>query len=131
MVTPTISVFNVQHLPDFHKEWVELGLIEADDMIPHLLKQPEIYDIRILPSEIKQKIETRYREHLKWLDEFDESTLVKLPMVRNEFGQCIDFLWSEDRTSLLPDFKRNCEQLDRMRKESTLDVFPELKLLLG
>ena len=131
MVTPTISVFNVQHLPDFHKEWVEMGLIKADDMIPHLLKQPEIYDIRILPTEIKKKIEARYREHLKWLDQFDEREFVKLPMVRNEFSQCIDFLWSEDRTHHIPDFKANCEQLDRMRKEKTSEVFPELESLLS
>ena len=130
MITPTISVFNVQHLPEFHKEWVENGLIKVDDMIPHLLKQPEIYDIRILPKEIKEKVASIYRQHLIWLDTFDDQEFFKLPMVRNEFSQCLEYLWSADCSELIPEFKKHCDQLDRMRKETTLEVFPELESIL-
>ncbi|MBL4708552.1 MAG: twitch domain-containing radical SAM protein [Flavobacteriales bacterium] len=130
LITPTISVFNVQHLPSFHKEWVELGLIQADDMMPHVLKNPDIYDIRILPTEIKKQVESAYTDHLTWLKTFDGEGLLKLNMVKQEFESCIQYMWSEDRSELQEKFKENCDQLDQMRKETTLDIFPELITIL-
>lgn len=130
LITPTISVFNIQHLPSFHQEWVELGLIEADDMMPHILKNPAIYDVRILPKEIKLEVEKEYLSHLEWLDTFKGKNLMKLEMVYQEFKSCIDYMWSEDRSELIPEFKENCNKLDKMRKESTISVFPELESLL-
>ena len=130
LITPTISVFNIQHLPSFHKEWVTLGLIEADDMMPHVLKNPDIYDIRILPSSIKKRVEKDYTEHLIWLNSFNEKGLLKLEMVKQEFESCIQYMWSKDQSQLQEKFKANCEKLDKMRKERTLDVFPELSEIL-
>lgn len=131
LITPTISVFNVQHLPNFHKEWVALGLIEPDDMMPHILKNPDIYDIRILPKHIKERVTTSYKEHLNWLNSFNDSGLMKLNMVKQEFESCVRYMWSEDRSELQEEFRLHCEKLDKMRKETTVQVFPELKEILS
>ncbi|MCB1865974.1 MAG: twitch domain-containing radical SAM protein [Chromatiales bacterium] len=130
IVTPTITVFNVQHLPEFHRALVAHGLIRVDEMLPRILKHPDIYNIRILPESVKRSVEASFREHLDWLDTFDVVAHGRLPAVRNEFRQCLEYLRSADRSDLIPKFRASCERLDRMRKESTLEIFPELAPLL-
>ena len=51
MLTTTISVFNIFHLADFHKTMVDDNLIQLDEFIPHVLKSPPCYSIKILPAE--------------------------------------------------------------------------------
>lgn len=126
LITPTISVFNLLHLPDFHREWVKLGLIEVDEMMPHVLKNPAIYDIRILPKRLKEKAKKKYSEHEEWLGSFEDQNLEKLEMVRNEFKSCITYLFSEDCSDQIPEFIATCQKLDELRNENTFEVFPEL-----
>lgn len=129
MVQPTISVFNVLHIPDFHKEWVEKGLVQVDSLMPHTLKHPNEFCIKVLPPEFKEKVASKYQEHLEWLaasgasgDQYD--------IVYQEYEHTISFMMSEDWTHLQSKFKERCDKLDELRKESTAEVCPELAPLL-
>jgi MoaA/NifB/PqqE/SkfB family radical SAM enzyme len=126
MICSTITAMNVLHLPDFHQEWVALGLVAADDFIPHILKQPQRLSIQILPPALKQQVVARYTAHLAWLDSFDDPSLVKMHIVRNEYASVISFIQDQDKTDLLPDFITFTDKLDALRGESFRDIFPEL-----
>jgi len=65
MVAPTISIMNVLHLPDFHREWLEQGLVKFGNWRPNILSSPEEYCIQALPSSIKQEVIEKYERHIE------------------------------------------------------------------
>jgi hypothetical protein len=71
-VSATVSAMNVLHIVDFHKEWVEQGLISAKDFNINLCQSPEWYRPNIFPRWFKQKvIKPKYEEHIAWLEHQD------------------------------------------------------------
>jgi hypothetical protein len=68
---------NAWHLPDFHREWVDLGLIRAQDLNVNILQDPAHYRIDIAPAEYKQAITEKYQRHLEWLALAGDSTITR------------------------------------------------------
>ncbi|HHG83751.1 MAG TPA: twitch domain-containing radical SAM protein [Bacteroidetes bacterium] len=152
LLTPTISIFNVLHLPDFHRNWTESGLIHLDECMPHTLKQPAAYSLRVLPPPLKAEVATKLQAHIDWIvaraktnppppppavgNRLKERLSmikaphvtghIKLDMAINEFRKCINFMNSGDDTHLLPEFRALSAQLDTLREENTQETFPEL-----
>ncbi|OWY22089.1 hypothetical protein C7N43_32490 [Sphingobacteriales bacterium UPWRP_1] len=130
LITPTVSVFNVFNLPNFHKEWTEKGLVDAANFFPSMLSQPEIYNIRILPRSLKEQVAQIYSEHINWLKEQPTQYPNHKEVQLKDFKHCIDYMLSENWEHLIPQFKQRCAALDALRNESTADLFPELSILL-
>ena len=130
MLAPTVSILNVFNLPAFHREWTELGLVDVSAIFPSLLMQPEHYNIKAMPADMKARVTTLYNQHYKWImaqpttDEFVRST------VANEFLRCIDYMNAEDMSSYLPALKQQSIAIDALRSENLADDAPELKTLL-
>ena len=123
-ISPTLSILNALHLPDFHRDWVEQGLIKPQDLNVNILQDPAYLRIDIAPKDYKQKLVKRYQEHLEWLRPRD-------PLQRATVGfeSAIRFLQATDNTGLIPKFwKKTCE-LDDIRNENVLDTIPELAAL--
>ena len=123
-ISPTLSILNALHLPDFHRDWVEQGLIKPQDLNVNILQDPAYLRIDIAPTDYKQKLVKRYQEHLEWLRPQD-------PLQRATVGfeSAIRFLQATDNTGLIPKFwKKTCE-LDDIRNENVLDTIPELAAL--
>lgn len=129
-LTPTVYVYNVLHLPDFHQDWVAKGLIAADDCFPTPLIQPEPYNIRILPADFKAKVAARYRAHLQWLRAQKPGRADTHAAAIRHFEAVVEHMLSADHSHLLPDFRTRTERLDRLRGESAGAIFPELKGIL-
>lgn len=123
-ISPTLSILNALHLPDFHRSWVEKGLIRAQDLNVNILQDPVHYRIDIATSAYKEKIRDRFTEHLSWLRPQDQ-----LQRATVGFESAIKFMDSTDNTVLLEKFWQKTNQLDTIRNESLLDVIPELKEL--
>ena len=123
-ISPTLSIMNAMHLPDFHRDWVEKGLIRAQDLNVNILQDPAYYRIDIAPAEYKAQLESLYRTHLEWLRDQD-------PLHRATVGfeSAINYMMSTDNTHLIPKFWSTTEQLDKIRKENILEIIPELKAL--
>ncbi|MGK0387695.1 MAG: hypothetical protein ACI94Y_000421 [Maribacter sp.] len=124
-LSPTISVFNIFHIPDFHKEWVESGLVQLQRFLPDSLKNPNEYSMKILPLHMKKQLEIKYREYIEWILSFDEMDEL-MELVLKEFNRTIDFMYSEDWFHLIPKFIQKTNILDKFRDENILDIFPEL-----
>jgi len=119
-LTPTVSVYNVLNLPDFHKEWVEEGLLEPQNIRINILLDPSYMRLSILPPWIKSQVSKRYAEHISYLKQFDN-----IQSVISDYESILNFM-EKDRTDEIKMFKFKTQRIDRLRQESLLDVFPEL-----
>jgi MoaA/NifB/PqqE/SkfB family radical SAM enzyme len=123
-ISPTLSIMNALHLPEFHRSWSEKGYIKPQDLNVNILQDPAYYRIDIAPSAYKQRIEESYQAHLQWLRPLD-------PLNRATVGfeSAINFMMATDNTQLIDSFWRKTYDLDAIRKESILDIIPELAAL--
>jgi organic radical activating enzyme len=120
-ISPTLSIMNAMHLPDFHRNWVDQGLLKPQDLNVNILQDPAYLRIDIAPAEYKAKILEKYQEHLEWLRPLD-------PLQRATVGfeSAVKFMMATDNSQLIPKFWEKTFALDRIRKESILDTIPEL-----
>lgn len=123
-ISPTLSIMNAWQLPEFHREWVAHGLIQAQDLNVNILQDPAHYRIDIAPAEYKQQLEEKYLIHLDWLRDRD-------PLQRATVGfeSAIKFMMATDNTHLIDTFWRKTHELDDIRKENIMDVIPEIAAL--
>ena len=123
-ISPTLSIMNAWHLPDFHREWVAHGLIRAQDLNVNILQDPAHYRIDIAPAEYKQRLEEKYLKHLSWMSDRDP-----LQRATQGFRSAIAFMNATDNTQLIDSFWRRTNELDEIRNEKWSDALPELAAL--
>jgi radical SAM protein with 4Fe4S-binding SPASM domain len=123
-ISPTLSIMNAWHLPDFHRDWVEKGLIRAQDLNVNILQDPAHYRIDIAPAEYKHSLTALYQSHIHWLKGQDP-----LNRATQGFESAITFMNATDNTHLIDTFWRKTNELDSIRNEHILDTIPELAAL--
>lgn len=123
-ISPTLSIMNALHLPDFHRAWVEKGYIRPQDLNVNILQDPAYLRIDIAPTEYKEKINCKYQDHLDWLRPLD--TLQRATV---GFESAVNYLMATDNSQLIPKFWAKTTELDQIRNENILDVIPELQAL--
>jgi hypothetical protein len=123
-ISPTLSIMNAWSMIDFHRDWVEQGLIKPKDINVNILQDPAHYRIDIAPLEYKEKLASKFQDHISWLREKD--TLQRATV---GFESAINFMMATDNTQLIDTFWRKTYELDNIRKENILDVIPELAAL--
>ena len=124
-ISPTLSIMNAWHLPDFHRDWVEAGLIRAQDLNVNILQDPAYYRIDIAPIKYKQLLRVKFEEHIEWLKTQGDN----LGRATQGFESAVSFMMATDNTHLIDTFWRKTHELDSIRKEQMLDIIPELKAL--
>ena len=124
-ISATISAMNVLHVLAFHKEWVQMGLIDAKDFNVNICQSPDWYRIDILPEDFKQQyVIPAYEEHIAWLEPKD-----KLQRATNGFKSVLNFIRANNRSDQLPRFREEIQKLDDIRREDFWKVFPELNAI--
>jgi MoaA/NifB/PqqE/SkfB family radical SAM enzyme len=124
-ISPTLSIMNAWHLPDFHRNWVEQGLIRAQDLNVNILQDPAYYRIDIAPIKYKQLLRIKFEQHIEWLKTQGDN----LGRATQGFESAVSFMMTTDNTHLIDTFWRKTHELDSIRKEQMLDIIPELKAL--
>ena len=120
-VSSTVSLYNAHHIVDFHRDWVERGLIKAQDWNINILQGPDRDRIDVLPQSLKDKIRVKIEEHIRWLEPQDH-----LKRATSGYHGILKFM-EDDRSHLLGEFFRVNNIHDDYRKERFEDVFPEYK----
>ena len=123
-ISPTLSIMNAQHLPEFHKNWVFRGYIQPKDLNVNILQDGAHFRVDIATAEYKQRIIKLYEEHLEWLRPLDS-----LQRATTGFESAIKYIQATDNTHLLPKFWENIKRMDAIRDENVLDAIPELAAL--
>ena len=70
-VSCTTSIINALHVPDFHRSWVEQGLIQPDQFNIQTLHRPAWLNVETAPQYFKDQIKEKYTRHLEWLRPLD------------------------------------------------------------
>lgn len=122
--SPTISIFNALHLPDFHRSSVDQGLIHPQDFDINFLFTPTYLYIVNSPDKFKEQIKTKYSEHIKWLETSD-----KTGRSTSAFRSVIELLENNQGSFEKDAFWHQIDRLDQYHGTNLLDVFPELSIL--
>lgn len=121
-IAATISAMNILHILDFHKEWVELGLIQPKDFNVNICQGPDWYRIDIFPEDFKNEvIIPAYERHLEWLEPQDP-----LERATGGFRGVLNMLRSSDGKQHFAKFKEEIAKYDNLRGEDFWATFPEL-----
>ena len=124
-VSATISAMNVLHVLDFHKEWTELGLIQAKDFNVNICQSPDWYRVDIFPDWFKQQVITpAYEQHLTWLEPQDT-----LKRATSGFKSILNLMNNQSQTQHWLKFKKEIADLNRVRNEDFWSTFTELQQL--
>ena len=127
-ITPTVSTLNVLHLPDFHQEWLEQGLLaQPNDFRFHPLFSPVEFCIRNLPDYYKNRVVERWTRHKEWLTQ--NYDLDQIENILGGIDGLIKFIYSEKQSNL--DLLSTLSLYDKVRNESWQTVFPELEYVLS
>ena len=123
-ISPTLSIMNAWSITDFHRDWVEKGLIRPQDINVNILQDPPHYRIDIAPAEYKEQLKIKFLNHIHWLQEQD-------PLQRATVGfeSAVNYMMATDNTHLIDTFWRKIHELDDIRKENIMEVIPELAAL--
>jgi len=122
-ISCTVSLYNVLHITDFHRQWAEQGLIRPVDWHSNILMGPRDRRVDVLPPHLKDIAREKILLHIEWLNTCDQSARERcIP----GYEAIIRVMDKEDRTDLIPEFYRINDPLDEWRKEKFDDVFPEL-----
>ena len=119
-ITPTVSIFNIMKLFDFHKSWVEQGLLEIDNIRLNILTAPRHFSITMLSIDYKHRVMDIFNAYAEWLITNGAGTDV----IHNITG-IVHHMMSADNLHLLPQFKREISSMDKIRQENFLDIYPE------
>jgi hypothetical protein len=122
-VSATVSLYNVLHVTDFHRDWVDRGLLKAQDWNINILQGPERDRIDVLPQYYKDQAIDKITQHIVWLTPQDH-----LKRATNGYQGIINFM-QDDKSHLLGEFFRVNDTHDAYRKESFETVFPEYREL--
>ena len=128
-LTPTVSVYNVLNICDFHKEWIEEGLLEPENIRINILLDPTYMRLSILPPWIKERVVKRYDEHISYLQQFKDRTNSKGNSMENiiqDYKNILNFM-EQDRSNETKMFLWKTKRIDDIRNENVFEVFPELK----
>jgi hypothetical protein len=121
-ITPTISLFNIWHFPDFHKNWVEQGLLEINAVRLNILTWPLRYQANVLKNKIP--VIKKWQDHIEWIKQSttDQGLI-------NQFQSVIQFLETghDNQEVVIKDFHIVTNKIDEIRNEKLLEVFPELQ----
>jgi radical SAM protein with 4Fe4S-binding SPASM domain len=122
-VSATACILNLLHLPDFHQDWTEQGLIKPEDFNIQIVLDPEYLRADSAPKFLKEQAIARYTQHLEWL-----STRDSLGRATFSFKSVLNFL-NSDRDFDPNLFWATTNKLDSYYNHNLIDTFPELKEL--
>jgi hypothetical protein len=121
-VSSTVSIYNVFHISDFHRDWVDRGLIKAQDWNINILQGPDRDRIDVLPLDYKEQVKEKILAHIEWLKPHD-----KLKRAIMGYEAILKFMFDDDKSHLLKEFFRINDIHDAYRKEAFESTFIEYK----
>lgn len=127
-INSTVSNLNVLHILDFHKEWVEQGLVDPNQMTLSFLLFPEYYRIQALPKAYKETVRIKIHHYLAYLRSQPYAESIYFFLKRVETIE--SFMFAEDREYQWKQLLEENGKLDKIRNESIRATFKEFEAYL-
>ena len=120
-ISSTVGLINALHITDFHRNWVDQGLLKPQDFNFNLLQYPYAQRIDLLPDSFKQQVKEKFEKHIEWLRPLDHLT-----RATKGFESGLDYMMRRDNSKDMQQFKDTMKKMDVIRDENILETFPEL-----
>lgn len=130
-ITPTISIYNVWHFPEFHREWIDKGLLEMDNIRLNLLTKPDELTISVLPLAIRQKLVVHWQTALSELQELALKNNKPCPNILEGYNAVINMLNNTSLEDKRQEFWKYTFSIDKLRQENLFETFPEFEELFA
>ena len=130
MISPTISIFNILSITEMHKTLFNKGFVRVEDVVPTLLVYPQEFNIRGLSQELKETAKNRIDDHLEWLKSQALEDEKKMEYVLRQYHNIVTYLNHEGDEKAHLNFPKKIAELDALRNEDFVSVFPELASLI-
>jgi len=126
LISPTLSVMNAWQLPEFHRYMIDKGYLKPMDLNVNMLQSPDYYRIDMFPQEVKDEITKLYQAHIAYLEPLDT-----MGRAVDGFRSAIKFMQTHVDETVAQhnrdEFWKVTVKLDKLRKESILDIIPQLE----
>jgi len=120
-ISSTVGLINSLHIVDFHRNWVDQGLLKPQDFNFNLLQYPYAQRIDLLPDSFKLKVKEKYEKHIDWLRPLDHLT-----RATKGFESGLDYMMRRNNNKDIQQFKDTMKKMDGIRGEDIVKTFPEL-----
>lgn len=121
-ILSVVNIYNVLHLPDFHRSWVEQGLIQPGQWKLNFLREPRYMSYLSLPTQFHSLVKEKYTKHIEWLRKYDLNG-----RTISNFQSVVHGIEHSAIPFDAEDFWQNTEKLDQYHGVNFLEVFPELQ----
>ena len=121
----TLSIFNFATLIEYYDYMVDNKFIHADGLNINILTNPVWYKPSCIPIEYRLQIAGKYKQKLDYL----VSKNLCGAIMRDRWQLAINYITNEEEPKNLSTFKNLTRTMDRLRSESFVEIFPELKFL--
>jgi hypothetical protein len=125
IIHSTAQIYNVFNLPEICEFVKSLHFIEPYPEID-LVVHPEVFDIRVLPSDMKDNAMRRIMTYIDTI----KGDIAATSLCQRLYA-VVEHMETGDHTHLIPELRHYNEVYDRYRKQSTVDILPELATLFG
>ena len=110
-ISPTISILNVEFIPELINECISLNFITEDDIYINILERPIHYNIQVFPTEIKSRIENKLFQY--------KSSLTSQKFI-SQINEIIQYMNSQDQSIHWSKFTLENKKLDHLRNEKSI-----------
>lgn len=124
IVTSAVGFLTVKSLIDLQQRWHNNKVLDIKKFSLTVITSPEHITVQVLPQHHKQRLEHIITQHINWCNQQSAKNLAL------QWENVLKYMWAEDSTYQLFEFKRLTNLLDQHRGESFIKTFPEFKDLL-
>jgi radical SAM protein with 4Fe4S-binding SPASM domain len=123
-VTSTVGLLNVSSLIDLQKSWHVDKNLDISRFSLSTMISPGHLTVCALPLEHKTRLDRLIKNHIVWCQNEGNEKLA------GQWNNVLNYMWSQDHSHYLSEFKRLTKIMDRHRNESFATSIPELANLL-
>jgi hypothetical protein len=118
-VTSAVGFLNIESLINLQKRWHTVDILDINNFSLSVMMSPVHMIVSTLPKHHKQRLETVIAQHIKWCRQEGATSLAI------QWNDVLNYMWSQDSSHHLNEFKRLTNIIDQHRKESFVKTFPE------
>ncbi len=129
-ISSTISAYNVWHWPDFHREWIEEGLVDINSLNLTILTHPERLSIQVLPKDFKLQVTKKWEKHIEYVQNLRKQQNPDWEVDCDNLEGIIKFMYADDTfDNKFNEFLWATKEFDNIRSNDAYAVYPELEQL--
>jgi organic radical activating enzyme len=124
-----LQITNSLHFINFFTDLLKSNFIDSPRRINiDCLHWPLFQSVTVLPKEIKDKVKAKIGIFKRWfVNKYPDDN----DHLLTEMDKLVDYMYSKDHAKDLPIYLKNMNMLDKVRDQNLLEIFPELKILMG